>query len=156
MSSSKIRASELSSLCLSLCPALCSLWFILSFANDHPANQIATDDPVDHIHAANHAPENCVAAIQVWLRLLRHDPLRPARVFARQRHPNRGSVVRNLIDFTTNLIARPAILIAAWIAGLNYKVGDNARNCLAVEITFFRKLNEIVDRQGYMDEVNGR
>ena len=89
--------------------------------------------------------ENRVAAIEMRLRRVRYEPLRAARVFARQSHPDRGAFIRNLVDFAANLIARPAVLIAARIAGLNYKVGHDARNRLSVEVTSLRELNKVID-----------
>src|SRR5436190_1181320 len=67
--------------------SLCPLWFILPFIHHDPANRIAADDIVHHIHAANHAAKDSIAAVEVRLRRMRHKPLRAAGVFAGQGHP---------------------------------------------------------------------
>src|SRR6185369_12849937 len=78
---------------------------------------------------------------------VRHKPLRAARVFAGQGHSHRRSFERGFVYLTTNLIARPTILIAARVTGLDHKIRHNARNSLPVEKAFARKLNKIVHRQ---------
>src|ERR1051326_2617481 len=78
---------------------------------------------------------------------MRHEPLRAACIFARQSHTDRRMLKWNFVDFAANLIAGPAILIAARIAGLNYKVGHHARNCLAVKVASLGELNKVVDSQ---------
>src|ERR1041384_7760755 len=94
---------------LPTCLPLCPLWFILSFVNDDSANHIAPGYVIDDIHATNHPTENRVAAIEVRLRRMRHEPLRAAGVLARQSHSHGGSFIRNFVDFAANLIPGPPV-----------------------------------------------
>src|SRR2546422_8102926 len=76
-----------------------------------------------------------------------YEPLRAARVFARQGHAHGRAVVRNFVNLAANLITRPAVGIATRITRLNHKVRYHARNRLAVKEPFARQLNEVVNRQ---------
>ena len=81
------------------------------------------------------------------LRRMRHEPLRAAGIFSRKRHADRAALIRRFVYLATNLIARAAVAIAARIAILNNKVGNDAMDCEAVEVTSLRELNKIVHSQ---------
>src|SRR5438132_6015679 len=119
----------------------------LSFANRDPANNIPTRDVIHNFHPGNHVAKDRVAAIEMGLRGMGHEPLRTSSVFPRQSHADRAAFVKNFVDLTTNLITRSAVRIATRIARLNHKVRHHARNRLPIEVTFARKLNEIINRQ---------
>src|SRR5437870_721206 len=119
----------------------------LTLIYNHPTNSIATRDVIDNFHSASNFSKYRVAAIEVWLGRMRHEPLRPARVFARQSHADRRAIVGNFVDLATDLVTGPTVSVPARIAGLDHKVWHDARNCLAIEVTLPGKLNKIVDRQ---------
>src|SRR5262245_1714608 len=75
------RRTPLGTLLLPLCRLL--------IINNNSNNPITTRNPIDNIHAANDLSKHCVAAVEMWLRRMRHEPLRAARIFARQRHAYR-------------------------------------------------------------------
>src|SRR6185437_5273009 len=119
---------------------LCRL-FLINNNSDYP---VAARDLIDYFHAAHDASKNRVAAVEVGLRRMRDEPLRPARVFTRQGHAHRGAFEHHFVYLTANRVARPAILVAAWVTGLHYKVRHHTRDRLAVEVTFLRQLDEVV------------
>src|SRR5439155_15913763 len=57
----------------------------------------------------------------------------------------RGTIKRSLVNLATNLITGPAILIATRVAGLNHKVRHDARNSLAVKVSYARQSHKVVD-----------
>src|SRR6185295_17108155 len=73
------------------------------------------------------------------------EPLRSAGIFTGQRHPDRAAFVARLIYLATNLIAGPAVTIAARITVLNNKIWNHAMNCDAIKVTALSELDEIVD-----------
>src|SRR5829696_7150299 len=62
------------------------------------ADAVAAHDAVDDVHPLDDAAEDRVAAVEVRLRRVRDEPLRPARVLARERHPDRAAAVGRLVD----------------------------------------------------------
>src|SRR3954454_14509234 len=117
----------------------------------HTLNHVAAHDLVDDVHSHHHASKHRVAAVKMRLRRVCHKPLRAARVFARQRHPNHGTVVRHLIDLAADLIARPAVSIAPRIPILNHKIWHHPVDGDVAKIISLGKLNEVVyGKRGYV------
>src|ERR1044071_5955476 len=77
------------------------------------ADAVAARDAVYHVHALDDAAEDRVAAVEVRLRRVRDEPLRPARVLARQSHPDRAPSVRHHVDLAAYLVAGAAVAVAA-------------------------------------------
>src|SRR2546423_7932438 len=111
------------------------------------AYSVAARDAVNHVHAFDHSTEDRVAAVEVWLRRVRDEPLRAARVLARQGHADRAATVRNHIYLAANLVAGAAVAVAARVAALYDEVRHDAVERDAVEVVPARKPYEVVNRQ---------
>jgi hypothetical protein len=121
---------------------------VFSFNNLHAQNFIAAHEIIYDFHIRFvHAPENRVAAVEMRLRRMRDEPLRAARVFARQRHSDRAALVRHHIYLAANLPARTAVAVAARVAVLHHEIRHDAVNRQTVEIIRFRQFDKIINRQ---------
>src|SRR5690606_25414705 len=89
--------------------------------------------------------ENGVAAVQVRLRRMGHEPLRTAGVFAAERHADGSAFVRHHIYFTADRPARSAVSVAARIAVLHHEIRYNTMDKHAVKISRVRELYKIID-----------
>src|SRR5215216_3111715 len=77
---------------------------------------------VDYVHPFDYLTEDRVTAIEVRLRRVSDEELAAAHVLARQCHADSARLVTTEIYLVSNLIARPAVLIAARVAALNNEV----------------------------------
>src|SRR5207253_878113 len=88
-------------------------------------NSVAARYLVNDVHAFAHAPEDCVAAVQMRLRRVCDEPLRAACVLAGQSHADRAALVRQFVYLAANLVARAAVSVAARVAALYDKVRND-------------------------------
>src|SRR6266496_1139744 len=65
-------------------------------------------------------------------------------VFSRERHAYAACLIATQVYLIANLVARPAVLIAARVAGLNDKVGNHSYKREAVIETAPDEANKIV------------
>src|SRR5947209_2487820 len=109
---------------------------------------ITARDAINNVHARGYATEDSVAAIKVWLRAVRDEPLRAAGVFARKCHADCAPVIRDFVNLATNLVARTTVSVAARVAALYDEVRNDAMKRDVVEVAAACKLYEVVNVQG--------
>src|SRR5262249_48943029 len=101
----------------------CLIRVRLAVPDPDPADHIARLNLVDHFHTAQDMAEHRVLRVQVRLRRVGDEELTAAGVWPRiERHADRPSQIRAVVQLIANREPRSALAVTARIAVLNHEV----------------------------------